>query len=149
MVRRRAGGCRGSVTANGRTIVTPATYLGDNVHFNGLRVMGRGVVTIGDNFHSGAECVIISETHNYEGDALPYDSTFIARDVEIGPNVWLGHHVTVLGGVSIGEGAIIQAGSVVAQSIPPYAIAGGHPAKPFATRDVEHYGRLKREGRFH
>jgi chloramphenicol O-acetyltransferase type B len=118
------------------------------VHFNGMLIMGAGQVTIGDNFHSGAECVIISEIHDYEGDALPYDATRIPRPVHIGDNVWLGYRVMVLGGVTIGEGAIIQAGSVVVRSIPPYAIAGGHPANVFASRDIEHYRRALSEGRF-
>ncbi|HHS95203.1 MAG TPA: acyltransferase, partial [Phaeodactylibacter sp.] len=43
----------------------------------------------------------------------------------------------------IGEGAIIQAGSVVAKSIPKLAIAGGHPATPFKYRDQQHYQKLK------
>ncbi len=114
-----------------------------------MLITGVGEVTIGDNFHSGAECVIISETHNYRGQALPYDAVRIPREVHIGDNVWLGYRVMVLGGVSIGEGAIIQAGSVVVRSIPSHAIAGGHPATVFGSRDAEHYERLKREGRFH
>lgn len=56
--------------------------------------------------------------------------------------------VIVLGGVTIGEGAIIQAGSVVVSDIPDCAIAGGHPAKVFKDRDQDHYHRLKQEGRF-
>lgn len=56
--------------------------------------------------------------------------------------------MTVLGGVTIGEGAIIQAGSVVAKDIPKYAIAGGHPAVQFAQRDTERYKKLQKERRF-
>ena len=63
----------------------------------------------------------------------------------IGDNVWFGHRVTVLPGVSIGEGSIIQAGSVVVSDIPKCAIAGGSPARQFDTRDREHYERLKKE----
>jgi acetyltransferase-like isoleucine patch superfamily enzyme len=55
----------------------------------------------------------------------------------------------VLGGVTIGEGAIIQAGSVVVSDIPSLAIAGGHPARVFKNRDGAHYERLKRGGRFY
>ena len=134
---------------NGRSQVTRTTYLGRNVNFNGMRITGHGRVTIGDNFHSGEECAIISEVHNYEGEALPYDATYLPRDVTIEANVWLGLRVIVLGGVTIGEGAIIQAGSVVVRSIPAGAIAGGHPATVFASRDMDHYERLKHEGRFH
>ena len=53
------------------------------------------------------------------------------------------------GGVTIGEGAIIQAGSVVVSDIPKYAIAGGHPAKVFKYRDIDHYERLKAEAKFY
>lgn len=134
---------------NGQSRVTPTTYLGNNVNFNGMEISGFGKVTIGDNFHSGTECMMITSIHNYDsGEAIPYDNTFISRDIVIEDNVWLGSRVIVLGGVRIGEGAIIQAGSVVVSDIPRYAIAGGHPAKVFKTRNIEHYDSLKREKRF-
>lgn len=91
----------------------------------------------------------LSQNHNYDfGKAIPYDDTYIAKDVSIGDNVWLGDRVIILGGCNIGEGAIIQAGSVVAGNIPPLAIAGGHPAKVFKYRDEEHYNILKAAGKF-
>lgn len=134
---------------NGQSRVTPTTYLGNNVNFNGMEISGFGKVTIGNNFHSGTECMMITSVHNYDsGVAIPYDNTFINRDIVIEDNVWLGSRVIVLGGVRIGEGAIIQAGSVVVKDIPQYAIAGGHPAKAFKTRNIEHYEVLKREKRF-
>lgn len=147
-VRRQAASCGDGLRVNGASSVSRTTHLGRNVHLNGMLIMGVGTVTIGDNFHSGAECVVISEIHNYEGDALPYDATRIPKEVHIGANVWLGYRVMVLGGVSIGEGAIIQAGSVVVRSIPPYAIAGGHPAAVFGSRDLRHYEHLLRDGKF-
>src|SRR3546814_7702829 len=113
-----------------------------------MTISGAGSVTIGDNFHAGAECVVIAEIHNYEGEALPYDSIRIPKDVHIGNNVWLGMRVIVVGGVTIGDGAIIQAGSVVVRSIPPLAIAGGHPATVFGARDHARYERLLREHKF-
>lgn len=134
---------------NGKSFVTPNTHLGKNVNFNGMKISGGGAVTIGDNFHSGTECQMITQIHNYEGENIPYDSTYILKDIMIGDNVWLGSRVIILGGVSIGEGAIIQAGSVVVCDIPPCAIAGGHPAKVFSSRDKEHYFGLKKEGKFH
>lgn len=51
------------------------------------------------------------------------------QDVEIDSDVWIGSRVTLLSGVHIGRGAIIAAGAVVNKNIPPYAIAGGVPAK--------------------
>ncbi len=55
----------------------------------------------------------------------------------------------ILPGTKIGEGAIIQGGAVVHGEIPPYAIAGGNPAKVFKYRDIEHFKKLKAEGKFH
>lgn len=148
-VRRVVKRCGKDLRVNGKSFVTPSTCLGNNVNFNGMKIVGGGKVSIGDNFHSGQECWMISEFHNYDhGEAIPYDGTNIIKDIVIEDNVWLGTRVMILGGVTIGEGAIIQAGSVVTKDIPKYAIAGGHPAVPFKYRDIDHYERLKREGKF-
>ena len=53
--------------------------------------------------------------------------------VAIGDDVWLGARVIVLKGVTIGDGAIVGAGSVVTRDIPPWSIAGGQPAKVIRT----------------
>mgnify|MGYP005847407977 CR=1 FL=1 len=135
--------------ANFYTRLTPRTSLGKNVNFNGMKILGNGNVSIGDNFHSGFGCIIMTHNHNYEGDEIPYDDTIIIGDVIIEDNVWFGINVTVLPGVTIGEGAIIQAGSVVVSDIPKYAIAGGHPAKVFKYRNIEHYQYLKSQKKFH
>lgn len=47
----------------------------------------------------------------------------------IGNDVWIGANALVLGGVTIGDGSVVAAGSVVTKNIPPYAIVGGVPAK--------------------
>ncbi|REE84501.1 acetyltransferase-like isoleucine patch superfamily enzyme [Paenibacillus taihuensis] len=133
-----------------QSIVTRNTYLGNNVSFNGMKIAGRGKVSIGDNFHSGEECLMITDVHNYDnGNAIPYDNTYIVKSITIEDNVWLGTRVIVLGGVTIGEGAIIQAGSVVVSDVPKYAIYGGHPAKFIKSRNVEHYETLKAKKKFH
>lgn len=136
-------------TINGKTVFNRETVLGKNTNFNGLITSGNGKVLIGDNFHSGEECRIITSFHNYEGEALPYDRTNIIKNVVIGDNVWIGHRVIILGGVTIGDGAIIQAGSVVVSDIPKYGIAGGAPAKVFKYRDKEHYQKILSEGKYH
>jgi chloramphenicol O-acetyltransferase type B len=137
------------VRVNSFSKVTRKTKLGKNVNFNGMRITGLGNVTIGDNFHSGRDCLIISQFHNYNhGTAIPYDNTYVIKDVRIKDNVWLGDRVIILGGVTLGEGCIIQAGSVVVKDVPEFAIAGGHPAKVFAYRDIEHYLDLKSQGKF-
>jgi chloramphenicol O-acetyltransferase type B len=138
------------IRVGGPSYVTKKTWLGTNVNFNGMGIAGNGKVVIGDNFHSGRNCSMLTSYHNYDhGTAIPYDSTYIHKDIIIEDNVWLGQGVTILGGVTVGEGAIIQAGSVIVKSIPKYAIAGGHPAVAFKYRNIEHYERLKAEGKFH
>ena len=132
----------------GRVSFNADTYLGKNCNFNGFRVDGTGKIIIGNNFHSGTDIIAITSNHNYEGECLPYDDIDIKKTIIIEDNVWIGSKVTILGGVTIGEGSIIQAGSVVSKSIPKYAIAGGNPAKPFKYRDIEHYEKLKKEGKF-
>ena len=125
------------------------TVIGNNFHFNGMVISGRGKVKIGDNFHSGKKIRINNSFHNFKNsEALPYDTKTVNRDVIIKDNVWLGESVLILGGVTIGEGAVIQAGSVVCIDVPPLAIAGGHPAIPFGFRDKNHYELLKQKGSF-
>lgn len=135
---------------NAPTKVTRNTSIGNNCNFNGMVIEGGGSVIIGDYFHSGREVLFLTQNHDYEGaDKIPYDDKVVARDISIGPFVWLGTRVTVLGGVTIGEGAIIQAGSVVVSDIPECAVAGGHPARVFKYRDIERFNRLKDDGRWH
>lgn len=57
--------------------------------------------------------------------------------LEIGSDVWIGAHCVILSGAKIGHGAIIAANSVVTGEIPPYAIAGGNPAKVIKYRFEE------------
>lgn len=49
--------------------------------------------------------------------------------VEIGNDVWIGEGSLIMGGVHIGDGAVVAAGAVVTKDVPPYAIVGGVPAK--------------------
>ena len=138
-------GCR----ANHYAKVTKKTYIHDHANFNGIKIIGPGRVEIGRYFHSGTDCRILTASHNYEGEEIPYDSTDIVKDVRIEDFVWIGDRVMILPGVTIGEGAVIQAGAVVVRDIPPYAIAGGNPAGVFKYRNQEHFDRRKRDKRFH
>ncbi|MFB7474716.1 CatB-related O-acetyltransferase [Kitasatospora sp. NPDC056184] len=58
-------------------------------------------------------------------------------DTVVGHDVWLGNGVTVMPGVHIGHGAVVATGSVVTADIPPYAIAGGNPARVIRHRYSE------------
>jgi len=143
------GSVKSKPKVNGFTLFTKNTHLGVASSFNGMKISGGGSVLIGDYFHSGNNCEILTQNHNYEGERIPYDDTYIYNDVKIGDFVWIGNRVMILSGVEIGEGAIIQAGSVVTSNIPDYAIAGGHPAKVFSSRNKDHFLKLKEEKKFH
>ncbi len=111
------------------------------IHNDGSeKISERPKVTIGDHFHGGKGCIIRTSDHNYRR-GYPFISGTIAGyaigDVTIGNYVWFGADILVMKGVTIGDGAIIQARSVVVTDIPAYAIAGGHPCRPFAQRDME------------
>ncbi|MFT3782544.1 MAG: DapH/DapD/GlmU-related protein [Nibricoccus sp.] len=56
------------------------------------------------------------------------------RRVHIGHDVWIGAHVFIRDGVTVGNGAILAAGAIVTKDVPPYSIVGGVPAKPIRGR---------------
>ena len=64
-------------------------------------------------------------------EKLLYDKKF---SIIIGNDVWIGSHTLLLGGIKIGDGAVIAAGSVVTKSVEPYQIVGGVPAKIIRSR---------------
>jgi len=85
-------------------------------------------VKIGDNASIGIGASII--THLYWGKTLKKDG---AREVDIGSNVFIGPHCVILPGVSIGDGSVVQAGSVVSRDVPPGVLFGNPvPARPLA-----------------
>lgn len=123
--------------------------IGDYCNFNGLEIIGRGEIIIGRYFHSGKEVTMITEDHNYDSEnAIPYGKERILKPIAIGDFVWIGHRVIIMGGVSIGEGAIIAAGSVVTKSVPAFAIVGGNPARTIKYRDSEKFLELKHRGKY-
>lgn len=125
--------------------VNKNTIIKDNVKLNGMKISGKGSVFIGNYFVAGYDSLIISDTHNYKGNRLPYDYTFIDKSTIIEDFVWLGARAIILPGSYIGEGSIIQAGAVVHGKIPPLSIAGGNPAVVFAKRDKMHYESTKQK----
>lgn len=123
--------------------------VGDNVHISpGAHIDARGGVFIGDNVHIGRNLTIYSYSHNYKGDALPYDDTWIEKPVAIEDNVWIGMNVCIIPGVTIGEGAVIGLGTVVTMDIPALAVAGVQPTRIIKYRDKDHYCALKQAGKF-
>jgi len=106
-----------------RLVVGDNCFLNENITFN----LGASV-TLADNVSVGMECLFITNTHE-TGTAEFRAGTVCAQPIRVSRGAWLGARVTVLPDVTIGAGAIIAAGAVVAKDIPPNVLAGGVPAK--------------------
>ena len=93
-------------------------------------LIGMGVQIVGRDDHA-----IDEVGRPYVLSTWVADRPASARDtVTIGRDVWIGGKATILGGVTIGEGALIGSASVVTADVPPYAIAVGNPARVVGER---------------
>lgn len=111
-------------------------HIGNN---SGIGVNARlnGTIIIGNNVMMGQDVVIFSMNHNFSRTDIPMTDQGFQEDrpVTIGNDVWIGDRVIILPDVTIGTGAIIGAGAVVAKSIPTMAVAVGNPAKAITYRE--------------
>jgi maltose O-acetyltransferase len=129
----------------------------ENLIFKGYSYIGpggfwyaKGGITIGNNVIFGPETVLWTANHNYNSiELLPYGGEDILKEIVIEDNVWVGMRTMILPGVTVGEGAIIAAGSVVVKDVPKCAIIGGNPAKIIKYRDIEKYDEMKEQGLFY
>lgn len=119
--------------------------LDDFVHIGPHALIdGRGGIKIGKGTIIAPKVTIYSANHNYDSDleALPFDNKIIAKAVVIGRYVWIGGNSIILPGVTIGQGAIIAAGSVVTKDVPEGALVGGNPARVLKIRDMQKFREL-------
>lgn len=111
-------------------------HIGNNVTINDfVHIWGGGGVNIGDGTMIASGAKIISQTHDSNAylSGFEYRETNIAKPVVIGSNVWIGSNASILPGVTIGDNAIIAAGSVVTRNIPKNTIVAGVPARTLRT----------------
>jgi acetyltransferase-like isoleucine patch superfamily enzyme len=94
-------------------------------------------IIIGANCMIAPRCAFTPYQHGFADTHLPMrEQPFTSRgDIVVEDDVWLGVNVCVMDGVTIGRGAIVGAGAVVTQDIPPYAIASGIPARVIRFRE--------------
>ena len=94
---------------------------------DGCRFDVSAPVTIGDHVFFGHEAAVLTATHEL-GDRGRRAGAVVAEPVMIGRGSWIGARATILGGVTIGEGAVVATGAVVTRSVPSGTLVGGVPA---------------------
>jgi len=117
--------------------------LGDYALVHGARIICDAEVEIGD-YALISWNVVLMDTYRVPCDVtlrrrelelLPFranrclEAEAPARPIRVGRNVWIGFDACVLPGVTIGEGSVVGARSVVAEDVPPYTIVAGNPAR--------------------
>jgi len=128
----------GVFISKGSSIVN-GTSIGDGSRFNGpVKIKGAGKCNIGKYVAAGENILMITSNHKIDQVNLQYAlskkigvqaSHSDKKDIHIGHNVWIGDRAIILPGVTIGNGAIIGAGSVVTKNVPGYGVVAGTPAK--------------------
>jgi acetyltransferase-like isoleucine patch superfamily enzyme len=110
--------------------------LGDDVDLaRGVLITTRGGVTIGDRVLVGYNSMILSTNHRIpDGHGRIFGAGHDLKAVSIGDDAWIGAHVVIVPGVSIGNGAVVAAGSVVTKDVEPFTVVGGVPARLLSRR---------------
>ena len=106
--------------------------IGYNTRIHGSCIHCYQSISIGNNVLIAANCQIIeSNGHDlsFENVKNRINTQGKIKPIILGDNVWLGTGVVVLPGVTIGEGSVISANSLVSMNIPPFSLAGGNPIK--------------------
>ena len=106
--------------------------VGRNVFINqNCTFYDLGGLDIADNVMIGPNVSIITSSHPLEPSKRR--TTTIGKPIVIGKNVWIAANALIIGGVSIGENAVVAAGSVVTKNVPPNTFVGGNPARVIRT----------------
>jgi acetyltransferase-like isoleucine patch superfamily enzyme len=119
-----------AVSDDARIVIGRRCYL--NRH---TMIDANGLVEIGDDVMIGPFCYITDHDHAVARAAAPAAGALFTDPTRIGSRAWLGAHVSVLKGITIGEGTVVGAGSVVTRSLPAGVIAVGNPAR--VLREIE------------
>lgn len=114
----------------GVTFYNPSKIaLGEHIYVAlGCWFMAGETIEVGNEVLFGPYCVIVSSDHSRSGRSFRYGVPR-RRPIKIGTGSWLGAHVTVTGGSSIGPGTAVGASSVVRGEVPADVLVAGQPAK--------------------
>lgn len=92
----------------------------------------KGGLHIGENVSVSAEACFMTGSHLMDDP----DFIDIYRPIVVDDYAWIGCRATILGGVTIGRGAVVMAGAVVSRDVDPFTVVGGVPARPVAKRQL-------------
>ncbi|MBE1877918.1 acyltransferase [Myceligenerans sp. TRM 65318] len=107
----------------------------------------RGEISLGDAVRIGAHTSLIGFNHTFDDPDLEvHRQPHTAEGITIGDDVWIGSHVVVLDGVSVGDKAVLAAGAVVTKDVPAGAVVGGNPARVIKWRTGPDRPARRREG---
>lgn len=111
--------------------------IGDYVDISsGVLLATDGGLEIGDRTLIGFRAMILSDNHEIPENKSPiFFGKLIREKVIIKNDVWIGGYSVILAGVTIGEGAVVAAGSVVTKDVPDFTIVAGVPAKVIKMRN--------------
>lgn len=102
--------------------------IGENFYSNhNLVILDANKVTFGNNVKIGPNCGFYTSGHPMDKETRR--TVEFAKPIKIGNDVWIGGNVCVMPGVTIGDNAVIGAGSVVTKDIPSNVVAVGNPCK--------------------
>ena len=115
-------------------------HLGRDAFLNfGCVILDVAEVEIGEGAQIGPSVQIYAADHPRDA-AQRREGLEFGRPVRIGPFAWIGGGAIILPGVTIGEDAVVGAGSVLTRDVPPGAIVAGNPARPlqkaFSSREI-------------
>lgn len=107
-------------------------WINRGCEFYGSMLAGNAQITVGDHCALGPRVRVLSASHDYRRLDLPDQ----AASVTIGHHVWIGAGATILPGITIGDGAVVAAGSVVTRDVAPFSIVAGNPARFIKLREL-------------
>jgi acetyltransferase-like isoleucine patch superfamily enzyme len=93
-----------------------------------LFLNASAAIRIGNRVVIGHHVVIVTDSHRMDDPAQRGGERF-ARPVAVEDGVWIGARATILAGVTLGQGCVVAAGSVVTRDVPPHTLVGGVPAR--------------------
>ena len=125
----------GKLTLNADRSLTNKLTIGKGSRINSpLYADLNAPVEIGSRVAIGHHVVLITTDHD-TSNPIDRSGCAITAKIVIEDGAWIGARSTILPGVTIGAGAVVAAGSMVAQSVPANKVAGGVPARSFKTMD--------------